>query len=221
LKDYGSDLGFTPHISTSETDTSSLTRGFVKFFGEGSNRSERNISVIKEVQRSGSHWACSYPKGKRPRSVQDGDVIFIARLVQDPQDILIYGRAIGLAHLVGRDDATTADIALRQWKKKWPHYIRVREPEFVDGALANGVSLNDMMEKLGWAAFASTTRNHERGKGNTNPRKAFMRQAAVQLSSAGTAWLNDRLDKSLARYGRLSQADLAKLDWPEGTELSR
>jgi hypothetical protein len=136
-------------------------------------------------------------------------------MVQNPNDGIIYGRAIGFAYAIDRDDATPADIALRNWKKKWPHDIRVRKPEFVNGTLANGVSLNDLMRDLYWLAFASTIRDHERGKGKTDPRRTFTRQAAVELSSAGTTWLNDRLDKSLARYGRLPIADLAKLDWPE------
>jgi hypothetical protein len=90
--------------------------------------------------------------------------MFFARMVQNPNDTIIYGRAIGFAYAIDRDDATPVDIALCNWKKKWPHYIRVREPELVNGTLANGVSLNDLMRELYWAAFASTTRNRERGK---------------------------------------------------------
>ncbi len=89
------------------------------------------------------------------------------------------------AYAIDRDDATPADIALRNWKKKWPYNIRVRELEFVNGTLANGVSLNDLMRELYWFALASTIGDHERGKGKTDPRRAFTRQAAVELSSAG------------------------------------
>jgi hypothetical protein len=214
LRDHGADLGFTPHVSTPEADPGSLTRAFVKFFGEGDKRSDLTSSVLEEVDRSGSHWACSYPKGRRPRSVQDGDVMFIGRMVRDPDDTRIIGRAIGFAHVKGLDDASPADISRRPWKRKWPHYVQVREPEFVHGMLANGVSLNRLMVELGWAAFASTTRNHERGRGNVNPRLAFRQQAAVELSSAGTAWLNRELDDAFWRHGKLPQVELDRLDQP-------
>jgi hypothetical protein len=111
--------------------------------------------------------------------------MFFARMVQNPNDTIIYGRAIGFAYAIDRDDATPADIALRNWKKKWPHNIRVREPELVNGTLAYGVSSNDLMRELYWLALASTIRDHKRGKGKTDPRRTFMWQAAVELSSAG------------------------------------
>lgn len=44
--------------------------------------------------------------------------MFCARMVQNPNDSIIYGRAIGFAYVIDRDDATPADIALRNWKKK-------------------------------------------------------------------------------------------------------
>jgi hypothetical protein len=67
----------------------------VKFFGRGDNRADRSMQILEEVRRSGSHWACTYPKGKRPRMVRDGATMFMGRLVKDPNDILIFGRARG------------------------------------------------------------------------------------------------------------------------------
>ena len=80
-------------------------QAFVKFFGVSSNRASRSRSVLEEVQRSGCHWACTYPKGKRPRQVQDGALMFMGRLVKEPNDILIYGRAVGMSHQPGRSPA--------------------------------------------------------------------------------------------------------------------
>ena len=40
--------------------------------------------------------------------------MFIARLTDEP-DIRIFGRAIGMEHEPGRDDATSSDIARRDW----------------------------------------------------------------------------------------------------------
>ena len=69
--------------------------------------------------------------------------------------------------------APPEDIARRRWKEKWPRYIRVHHAEFVAGTMANGISLNELMDTLGSDSFASTQRNATRGTGNTDPRRAY------------------------------------------------
>lgn len=140
--------------------------------------------------------------------------MFTGRLVSDPDDILIYGRAIGMQHVPERDDASPADIALRFWKVDYPHYVRVHHGEFVAGTLANGVSLNELMETLGEDAFAPTQRNAAEGEGNINPRRAYLRQPAVELSPQGYAWLSEKLKAAFRQHGTLPPADMAQLDWP-------
>lgn len=191
-------------------------QGFVKLFGISTDRVERSTPVLEEVRRSGCHWACSYPKSKRPRSVKDGALIFMGRMVEEPNDILIYGRAIGMQHQPGRDEATAAEIALRPWKEGWSNYIRVRHAEFLAGTLSNGISLNRLMDALKSDAFASTQRNATQGSGNINPRWAYRQQAAVELSAQALVWLNERLDAAFVRHGRIGLAELKQLDWPAG-----
>jgi hypothetical protein len=200
-------LEFPPVVDESQ-------QAFVKFFGESADRVARSLSILDEVRGSGSHWACAYPKGKRPRRVENGAIMFMARLVKDPADILIYGRAIGMQHVEGRDDASAADIALRPWKTIWPHYVRVHHAEFVAGTLANGVSLNALMDALKSDAFLPTQRNAAKGEGNTDPRRAYLQQAAVELTPQALAWVNERLQRAFNQYGTLPAADLATLDWP-------
>ena len=141
-------------------------------------------------------------------------MIFIGRLTRDPNDIRIYGRAIGMKYRPGRDDATPADIALRAWKATWSRYIRVHSADFVAGTLANAVSLNELMATLGADSFLSTQRNVALGDGNQDPRKAYRQQAAVQLSREGFDWLNDRLQLAFAIHGRMPKNALDNLDWP-------
>jgi hypothetical protein len=195
---------------------SAIEQAFVKFFGEGHNRAPRSLTVLEEVDGSGSHWACTYPKGKRPTGVHDGALMFMGRLVAAPNDIMVYGRAIASAHQPGRDDASAMDFRRRKWKEHWPHYVRVHDAEFVAGTLFNGISLKELMDALGSDAFASTQRNAAKGDGNIDPRRAFMQQAAVELSPKGIAWMNEQLERAFVRHGRLSRGDLKKLDWPDG-----
>jgi hypothetical protein len=70
---------------------------------------------------------------------------------------------------------------------------------------------------VGPNAFASTQRNAVLGKGNTDPRRAYRQQAAVELSGEGFAWLSGRLDAVFRAHGTVSADDLAKLDWPTVT----
>lgn len=214
LGDEGADVGNTPPPIDLPAWMADAPQAFVKFFGISSDRALHSMRVSEEVTRSGCHWACTYPKGKRPRKVQDGAIMFMGRLVKEPNDILIYGRAIALKHVEGRDDATSDDINLRDWKKDWPHYIRVHHPEFLSGILENGVSLNTLMHELQANAFASTQHNSTLGIGNTDPRRAYMQQPAVQLSSQAIDWLNTKMEEAFTKHGRLLPDELAQLDWP-------
>ena len=190
-------------------------QAFVKFLGEGRDRKPLECTTIEEVERAGCHWALAYPAGRRrPTGVESGAVMFISPLVKGP-DIRIFGRAVALKHETGRDDATDADIARRQWKARWPRYIRVHNAEFVAGTMQNGVSLAELMDALGSDSFAPTQRNATNGHGNTNPRRSIMQKAQIKLSNEGFEWLNARLQNAFDTHGRLPDHDLRELDWPE------
>lgn len=189
--------------------------GFVKFFGQGSNRSPRDRSVLNAVRTSGSHRICTYPRGRRPRAVGDGDLMFMGQLVRGPNDILVYGRAVARAYEEGRDDAGVEDVELRPWLERWPHFIRVRGLEFVDGGLGDGVSLGELMDELGAYAFGSTAENADRGIGNVDPRQSIRQAAAIRLSEAGASWLNEELELAFRRCGKVRAEEVPGLDWPE------
>lgn len=189
--------------------------GFVKFFGQGSNRSPRGRTVLDVVATSGSHRICTYPRGRRPRSVQDGDVMFMGHLVSAPNDIRVYGRAVARAHEEGRDDASAEDIARRPWLERWPHFIRVHDLEFVDGTLGDGVSLGELMDELGAYAFGPTAENADRGVGNVDPRQSIRQAAAVRLTEAGTSWLDEELELVFRRLGKVRAEEVKGLNWDE------
>lgn len=188
-------------------------QAFVKFFGEGSNRTDHDASTLDEVQRSGCHWACTYPAGKHPRAVRDGDTIFVGRLVAHPNDTMIFGRVIGREHRDLRDDATPQDVEFRPFKERWPHYIRV--PRSVRrSTLGNGVSLAELMDTLGASAFASTRDNAASGHGNTDPRKAIRQQPHIRLTTEAAAWVTARLEEAFRMQGTVPTEALERLDWP-------
>lgn len=190
-------------------------QGFVKFFGASSNRLPQTHSVIDEVRRAGCHWACSYPASKRPRSVQEGALMFMARLVSEPVDIRVFGRAIAMEHRPGRDDATAGDIVARPWKERWPCYIRVHDAEFINGAMGDGVSLYQLMDELGSETWASTSRRAAQSNATEiNPRKSLAQQSQLELTQRAIQTLNQLLEHCFEVEGTMSSAELARLDWP-------
>jgi hypothetical protein len=139
----------------------------------------------------------------------------MGHLVKGPNDIVVYGRATGRAYEEGRDDADGEDIALRPWLQRWPHFIRVEGAEFVDGTLADGVSLGELMDELGAYAFGPTAENADRGVGNVDPRQSIRQAPAVRLSEAGMSWLNEELEAGFRNHGRLRAETIPGLDWPD------
>lgn len=220
LPDYGDTLKDKPSSimlqdSTLNYDGPEYFQAFVKFLGEGDNRSPMSSLILDEVKSSGCHWAVAYPNSQRPRQVKNGATMFIARLTYNLNDIIIFGRATAISHDEERDNATAHEIEERSWKKVWGRYIRVYDAEFIAGDLSNGLSLNTLMGELEAKSFAPTKRNMENGRGNQNPRLSYKQKPSVELSEEGFIWLNDRFERAILSQGSIPEVDLAKLDWPD------
>lgn len=213
LGDFGAEAGIGPSPPTTlPVVVADASQAFVKFLGESDNRVPLSCPTVEEIERAGCHTVLAYPASKRPRRVKDDALMYIARLTEHPNDIRIFGRAVGMAHVDGRDDASASDIARRAWRSSWSRYIRVHHAEFVAGTMANGISLNALMEELGADAFAATQRNAEENKGkNTNPRKAYLQAADVELSAQGLVWLRDRLQAAFDEHGVVPNDVLAAI----------
>lgn len=221
LPDYGANIGLPEPQRSLPAALIDPPQAFVKMLGDAATRVPLRHPVIEELHSSGCHWAVCYPLDRRPRAPKDGAVMLMGRLTREPDDIRIFGRAIGIEYQEGRDDATEADVEFtkdhhkRDWKLKWPHYVRVSNAMFVSGTMNNGVSLRELMMALEHDCFASTQRNFRLGRGNINPRHALRQQPAVELSTAGYAWLIDRLEGAFNQHGTISADEMAGLDWPD------
>lgn len=179
---------------------------FVKFTGTAKDRAARSWPI----REAGHTYQKACYDSRPPTGVKEGAVMFLSRLVADPNDIIIFGRAIAHAHVPGQDVATAEEILDRPWKKNWPYKIRLRDVEFIRGTLSLGVSLNDLMDELGAESFRSTSENAARGHGNTDPRRAYLRQGRVELTPRAAAWLSERLDARLREHDRLPLSELVR-----------
>lgn len=203
LPDYGVTIDQSSPLAGSSIPAPLPFRAFVKFFGQAANRVDTSTLIADEVARSGCHWACTYPRDKRPRRVRDGDIMLMARMVHSPKDYRVFGWGIASEHKPSFDDATTAEIMKRPFKERWPHYIRVHDAHFLDGRLSDGISLGEMMEALRFRSFTSTLRNHELGSGNQEPEKSLMQKPDIELTPEGYRWLRDRLEGAIQMRGMI------------------
>lgn len=213
LSDLGVDAGDTALPVVLPPWVGESRQAFVKFHGTGEHRASPTERVLEEVRSAGCHRVLAYPKRKRPRQVEEGALMFIGVLARHPNDVRIIGRAIGMKHLDGRDDATKVDIRRRGWMSKWPHFVRVHHAEFLYGIVEDGVSLNELMDTLKADSFSSTQRNKGVRGANRNPRMAYRQRAAVELTNQARVWLSRRVEAAFRRHGILDLTS-AKLDWP-------
>ena len=189
-----------------------MTQALVKFMGKSDDRLPLTTPIIEVIDGSACRGAVAYPCGRRPRSVEDGAVIYVSRQTTGPNDQIIFGRAIGEQHVPGRDDATPEEIRRHPWKQRWCHYIRIHQVEFLAGTLANGVSLFELMDALGSDSSSTTQEHARRGSGNTNPRKSIRQQPDVKLSPDGHEWLAKRLQAAFDVHGKITQGELDALN---------
>ena len=216
LPDYGVDAGLPePSRTLVSSRFSEAEHAIVKFHGEGHDRAPLSNSTLEELEGSGCHWAVCYPRNRRPRSLQDGTIVFIACLTEESGRSRIFGRAVGTAYVDERDDATPADIQRRSWKAAYPHYIRVDDAEFVAGTLENGVSLEDMMQALGTDSFVTTQQRAQAGETDINVRLSLRQHPHVRLARQAQRWLNGRLQAAFDTHGTIPKRTIRDLDWPE------
>ena len=179
---------------------------FIKLWGHAGNRASLSMSVHEEVIRSESYFACAYPLKKKPASVKNGSVIYMGRLMTKPNDIRIFGRAVAIRHDDHFDFASQKAILRRDFKEKWGVYVRVHRPEFIDGTLKDGVSLNLLKEQLGSRLFQTTVLNEMNGFGNLNPNRAYSQQAQVMLSLEGHRALTEAFDDAIEARGSIPES---------------
>ena len=207
LPDFGADIELRSPFAPTRDAAPQENNAFIKFFGSADRRAPRTLAVDDLVAENGANWACTYPESKPPRQVEDGDVIYTARLVHSPNDLLIFGRAIGRKHRDEEDVASAAEIALRPWKSDWPRYVRVHDGHFLNATLADGIPMSEMMTALGADAFDSTQRNASGKSGNTDPFASYGRKAHMRLTDRSRAWIEDRLKAALRQHGEINLSE--------------
>ena len=200
-----------PNYGSTKSNFNSSRNYFIKFFGKADNRVHLDFSVKLEIERALCHYACGFPINKKPRQVNDGDIIYMARMTENPNDYAIFGKAIALKFKEGRDIASDIEKQEREWKKKWPAYLRVVEPIFLNGNMVDGILLSDLMNKFEYDSFPSTRSRYENGEKNIEARKSLMRKAYVRITNNAAIWLDQQFNDALQITGEVPDSFLKKL----------
>lgn len=176
---------------------------FIKFFGKDDNRLSLNVNVAQELRWGCSHFALSFSKNKkdrRPRRYKNGDVVYMARMT-DTKDYAIFGRAITYEHDDLRDVASKEDIRHINWLADWSILIRVKEPVFINSSFKNCPKLNDLLNELDYASFASTNQRFIKGERDINTKNALMQKGDVILSASGAQYMELAFQKAIQKEG--------------------
>ena len=192
---------------------------FIKFFGTASERVPLTFTTRKEIERALCHYACGFSKNKKPRQINDGDIIYMARMTNDPKNYAIFGKAEAIKFIDGRDEATKDEIAQRPWKKDWPIYLRIVNPIFIDGTLGDCVLLYDLIKVLDYESFPSTKKRYENGERKINPRQSLSQRAYIKLTTTAVEWLEPRFQEVLNKIGQVDKHFIDSLPQSE-TEIA-
>ena len=210
-----SSISALPDFGSSTTDVDPKRNYYVKFFGTSKNRESLNFNSREEITRALCHYACGFSESKKPRQINDGDIIYMARMTENPRDYAIFGKAEAIKFVDDRDRASKLEIQQRPWKAKWPIYLRLTNPTFIDGTMADCVLLYDLIRALNYESFPSTKRRYENGERNINPYNSLSQQAYVKLSHAAVKWLEPRFQEGLKRVGKVDKVFIDSLPQAE------
>lgn len=200
---------FLPDYGISEKDKVLNNRKyFIKFFGKNNSRVKKDYHARREIEHGCCHYALAFSRkknDKRPRKYRDGDVVFMARML-DGKDYAIFGRGNTFAHQDTRDVADINDIKHAPWLKDWPILIRVHSTKFIDSKMEDCPRLREMIENLDYESFDKTLKKHSEGIQKINPWHSLRQQADVQLSESGAFWLERKFKNALSINGMIPES---------------
>jgi len=203
--------GTLPDFGASATSFDKTKNNYIKFFGTADNRVELDFLVTEEIDRALCHYACGFPLNKKPQQVNEGDIIFMARMTEKPHDYAVFGKATALKYTEGRDIASKQEMAERTWKMNWPIYLRVKDPVFINGTMADGILLSELINQFDYDSFPSTRQRFDDGERDIKPTKSLMRKAYVKLTHNSAAWLEQKFDEAVSNFGQVDDTFIQSL----------
>jgi len=193
-----------PDFGASPISIDSTKNYYVKFLGNGSDRVPLSFTTKEEINRALCHYACGFSIKKKPRQINNDDIIYLARMTYDPYDYAIFGRAEAIKFVEGRDIASEYEKKERTWKNDYPVYLRLKKSKFINGILGDCILLSDIINKFDYESFDSTSRRYLEGERSINPIKALMQKPYIKLTPKSAGWLESRFSETISLTGKVS-----------------
>ena len=188
---------------------------FIKFLGWDGFRLPVVTPVNYVIEFSECHYGVCFSKAADAKRFQIGDIFYLSRFVERPNDSRIFARGIVLDFDEERDRATASDIERLAWKEQWSYMRRLKNVEFIKGRLENCISLNTLIEKLNTDSFRGSKERVAKGEINVNPRESLMQQSDVELTPESSSWLQKEFTRKIDWLGSVSQKWINNLPRPE------
>jgi hypothetical protein len=173
------------------------------FHGTSDDRVNPFLSVDLWAKQRGAYRIIRFPKGRRPTSVKQGDLVYFVVLSREtggePEAYIVgWGRAKKYSAKVDElyNDGDN-------YSTRFPHVLELDRTEFIDGAIGEGVSAYGLMNELGYRIFEATSINAKNKKGNLDPHKSISQKTKILLSSEGSAQTSSLLNTYLLRLGSI------------------
>lgn len=183
-------------------------RAYVKFIGSANNRVPGRTLVRQIIRDTLCDRAVGFSPNRAPTAFRDGDIVYIARMTDNPNDLIIFGRGIAIEYDAKLHRATKDEIKKGIWNAGWPCLLHLRDTEFVDASLDDCISLRGVMGELGYLTLSSTERNFawnqnypEEHPRNVDPHLAVPRQAGLYLASVGHQHVERALVDLFSQHG--------------------
>lgn len=172
---------------------------WLKFVGEGNDRflPDERYTPVSFPLDGGTAYLANYPYKV---AVRDGDEIYFAALSTDShgrQQPIIVGRG----HLVEfSPDNFASEPMVRKydWMCRFPWYCIVKDCEFLDTVIKNGVPMDEIWDALGSDTYAISFGKQEDISAVT---RKHHRKAHIKLSGNAKELIDKKFDGRAAQFG--------------------
>ena len=168
----------------------------IKF--EGPQKGNQRHEMVSVNQEGKSLYILNYVK--RPSSVKDGDVVFMAAGIEDrygkPQQVII-----GRGHLCGYVKGTEvlSDwVEKYSWMNHYKYYVVLRDFETIDNCRESGLLLERVLIKVG-------SDTYEASKGQDRDlsqlKRMHTQKMHMHLTEEAREYINTQLDDIFSKNG--------------------
>lgn len=129
---------------------------WLKFVGTGNDRFEPTEKYFPERLNRNNKIVTSFPRN--PRSLEDGDFIYLSALSWDKNGI-VTPMIVARAKTKGfkpENVASEDDFKQYTWMREYPYYVEINDIEILNTEINNCISLDRLIRELGSDLYPST-----------------------------------------------------------------